>query len=277
MRVYAPNLIKSLALFDLPTTKYNQKQQNSFLERIFKQLLVYDGLPDNDFDSVITEALEISAARNPAFEIFFNRDFEKYIIEKKHHARWQKIIRDFNYYVDWESRRRNKENPYSPEKTLSQEIIEKLPDFSKQRKNHPYQFDQLYLQTKQLSEHLDELTKDYKEKKDKDLFKVKVDSILLPQKIVFALNSSEAMREFVEGEIVMVNLKIAMDAFKIADRFLERIIDSLNKLSWSAAGQNLQRIEKCLHLALILSPELKKRIIDSEKLFIFFMESEIDV
>ncbi len=275
MRVYAPNLIKSLALFDLPITKYNQTQ-NKYLERIFRQLLVYDGLPENDFESVIAEATQVSAMQNPAFEIFFNQDFERYIKEKRHHARWHKIIRDFNYYVDWEVRRRNKENPYAPEKALSVEIVEKLPDFSKQRKNHPYQFDQLYLQTKQLAEHLDELTKDYKEKGDKDLFRVKVDSILLPQKIVFALNSSETMREFVEGEIVMVNLKIAMDALKVADRFLERIINSLHKLSWDAAGQDLQRVEKCLHLSLILSPDLKKRILDSEKLFIFFMESEID-
>ncbi|MHB8871365.1 MAG: hypothetical protein ACYC5G_02820 [Candidatus Doudnabacteria bacterium] len=275
MRVYAPNLIKSLALFDLPTTKYSHTQ-NTYLEKIFRQLLVYDGLPDSDFESVLEEVKQTSAIQNPAFEIFFNRDFEKYIKENKHHARWHKIIRDYNYYVDWEIRRRNKENPYSPTKTLTIETIENLPDFSKQRKNHPYQFDQLYLQAKQLAEHIDELTKDYKEKNDKDMFRVKVNSILLPQKIVFALNSSEAMREFVEGEIVMVNIKIALDALKLADRFLESTINSLTKMTWYAAGQDLQKIEKCLHLAQILSPELHKRINDSEKLFIFFMESEID-
>jgi hypothetical protein len=275
MRVYAPNLIKSLALFDLPITKYSQTQ-NSYLEKILKQLLVYDGLPDNDLESVFEEARQVSAIQNPAFEIFFNRDFEKYIKENKHHARWHKIIRDYNYYVDWEIRRRNKENPYTPTKALTIETIENLPDFSKQKKNHPYQFDQLYLQAKQIAEHIDELTKDYKEKSDKDMFRVKVNSILLPQKIVFALNSSEAMREFVEGEIMIVNIKIALDALKLADRFLESTINSLTKMTWYAAGQDLQKIEKCLHLTQILSPELHKRIEDSEKLFIFFMESEID-
>ena len=107
------------------------------------------------------------------------------------------------------------------------------------------------------------------------MFRVKVNSILLPQKIVFALNSSEAMREFVEGEIVMVNLKIALDALKLADRFLESTINSLTKMTWYAAGQDLQKIEKCLHLAQILSPELHKRINDSEKLFIFFLSQRL--
>ena len=82
MRVYATNLIKSLALFDLPTTKYGQTQ-NKYLEKIFRQLLVYDGLPDSDFESVLEEVKQTSAIQNPAFEIFFNRDFEKYIKEKQ--------------------------------------------------------------------------------------------------------------------------------------------------------------------------------------------------
>jgi hypothetical protein len=179
MRVYANLIQNNLALFDLPKVKYDRI-------KIFKQLLIYDQLADDDFEAVLEEAGQTSLMSDAAFYVFFDNDFEKYISEGRHHARWQKIKKDYNYYTEWEIKRRNKENPYYTLKPSLVASWDGLPDLSRQKTNQPYLFDKLYADCALLAGEVYELTKKYQELKDKDLFRAKVNSILVPNKIVFA-------------------------------------------------------------------------------------------
>src|SRR5690348_16918141 len=98
MRVYANLIHQNLALFDLPKVKYDQAA-NSYVEKIFKQLLVYDQLADDDLHSVLNTALEIELSKDSGFQSAFSESFEQYIIRGRHHARWEKIRKDYSAYI----------------------------------------------------------------------------------------------------------------------------------------------------------------------------------
>ncbi len=267
MRVYA-NLIPNLVLFDLPRTKYDQIS-------IFKKLLILDHLPDDDLGSVLLEVGKISLMPDPAFSIFFNNDFEKYISLNKHHARWQKVKKDYNYYTQWEIKRRNKENPYFPEYPNSLSTWDELPDFSKEKKNRPYQFDLLYRDAQFLAGIVSEVANSYEKLKDKDLFQAKVNSILIPNKIVFAASGKDNTAESMKGGVSLVNIKISLDAYKQAYLFLGKLTDSLNKLKWS-----YHEAQDALNQALLLTSSINARVVERvqvlEKNFILYLESDLD-
>lgn len=273
MRVYETSLPK-LALFDLPATKYDQAKYGSYVEKIFKQLLVFDTEPDDDFPGVLDEAEQTTAIQDPAFAILFSNDFERYITSGRHHARWQKIQKDYNYYIDWETKRRNKENPYYSEIIFEPGARDEIPDFSKERKNLPYQFDYLYRHSKEFEEKIRELTKDYQSARDKDLFRARINSLLVPNKIIFALKDGEAGPNFSAGEIAVVNLKIMLDALKLASVFLDKTIDSLHKMRWSAAETG-PALDEAIDLGGQVLAELKSRIFQTERRFIMYLESDL--
>ncbi|GAC1412348.1 MAG: hypothetical protein NVSMB66_1130 [Candidatus Doudnabacteria bacterium] len=266
MRVYANLINQNLALLDLPKIKYDQI-------KIFKQLLVYDHLPDDDFEKVLNEAGTTSLMPDPSFSIFFQNDFEEYIEQNRHHAKWQKIKKDYNYYIEWEIKRRNKHNPYFSMKPGLVSSWDSLPDFTKKKSNLPYQFDQLYREAETLAGEVYELTHDYKESKDKDLFRAKVNSILVPNKIVFALNATDNIQDLTQSEIAVVDIKLTLDAYKTASIFLKRLIDSLNKIKWNYP-QALAVIESSLGLAKNIEQTIQRRIFNFEKNFILYIEAE---
>ncbi len=265
MRVYA-NLIQNLALFDLPKIKYDQIG-------IFKRLLIYDHLPDDNFDEVLSELDKASSIVDPAFSIFFNPGFEKYILSDLHRFRWQKIQKDHHAYTQWEIKRRNKENPYFTEEPNSVAEWQGLPNFSRQKKNRPYQFDLIYKDAQFLAGMVYELTKNYQDLKDKDLFRARVNSIMLPNKIILASSGRENTQDSMEGRITTVNIKISLDAYKLADLFLERLKNSLHKIIWSYP-ENKGSLDSALLLAESLSARIRQRIGVLEKNFILYLEAD---
>ncbi len=271
MRVYA-NLIQNLALFDLPRTKYDQNK-NSYVERIFKQLLIYDQQADNDFEAVLREAASSEKSKDPGFQAAYLDAFEQYIVRGRHHARWEKIRKDYNAYVDWETKRRNTENPYDLANIMDQDAWDTVPDFSRQKKHRPYQFDHLYRDAQALAGQVHELTKNYKELNDKDLFRAKVNSILLPGKIIFAL-SGNGNSDFAESQIMVVDLKIAMDAYKLGYDYLNRLIESLHKISWSQ--QSNQVLRQSISFAELLAQRLKSRVIETERNFMLYLDMDFN-
>ncbi len=266
MRVYANLMQNNLALFDLPRINYGQI-------KIFKQLLVFDQLPDDDFSEVLAEAGQTSLLKDPSFEIFFDPGYEKFVSLNQHHARWQKIAKDYNYYTEWETKRRNKDNPYYPFKPEIIENWDSLPDLSRQKKNKPYQFDPLYREFHVLSKNVTELTKNYKELKDKDLFRAKVNGVLAANKMVFALNVSDNPENFAQSEIAIVNIKMSMDAYKQANVFLNRLVSTLLKIKWNYKEIQTS-LDQSIELAETLSHRLKERIVNCEKSFMLYIQGD---
>lgn len=288
MRVYE-NLINNLVMFDLPRTKNGQSSvyvsrgigsqvdrgssHKTYIHKIFEQLLVYDQLPDNDFEGVLREAGLTALMSDPAFEILFNNVFEQYVQNSQHHAKWQKIRQDYNSYIEWETKRRNKDNPYfnsAPDKIPS---WDSLPDFSKQKHNQPYQFDHIYRDSQSWAGEIYELTKNYKEQEDKDLFRAKVNSILVPSKIVFALNNNQNITDFSDTEMTLVNMKISLDAYKLAHVFLNRAIESLHKMRWDSKHEP-DLLDKGVTAGNSLLERINTRISEIEKLFMLYMDSD---
>lgn len=266
MRVYANLINPNLALFDLPTVKYDQI-------KIFKQLLVYDHLPDDDYQMVLNEAGTTSLMPDPSFTILFDNDFERYIEQNRHHAKWQKIKKDYNYYIEWETKRRNKFNPFYSMKPDLVSSWDDLPDLTKKKPNQPYQFDPLYKQSETLAGEVYELTKNYKELKDKDLFRTKVNSILVPNKIVFALNATDNIQDFVQSEIAVVDIKLSLDAYKTAGIYVKRLVDSLYKMKWSHPEAE-RAIDDSVALAKSIEQRIHERIFNLERNFILYIEAE---
>lgn len=288
MRVYE-NLINNLVMFDLPRTKNGQSSvrvsrsmgskvnrgpsHKTYIHKIFERLLVYDQLPDNDFEGVLREAGLTALMSDPAFEILFNNVFEQYVQNSQHHAKWQKIRQDYNSYIEWETKRRNKDNPYfnsAPDKIPS---WDSLPDFSKQKHNQPYQFDHIYRDSQSWAGEIYELTKNYKEQGDKDLFRAKVNSILVPSKIVFALNNNQNITDFSDTEMTLVNMKISLDAYKLAHVFLNRAIESLHKMRWDTKHEP-DLLDKGITVGNSLLERVNTRISEIEKLFMLYMDSD---
>ena len=272
---YGNLITHNLALFDLPAVKYDQiksKGRNQhYLHKVFKQLLIYDQLPDNDFKSVLREAQYSLEAPDPGFEILFRNDFENFISSERYRFLWQKIRKDYNRYIRSETKRRNTENPYYNAVPETVESWDAFPDTSRQKRNQPWQFDSLYRDAQTISSEIFELSKDYKLKQDKDLFRAKVNGILVPDKIIFALNSGEYNHSFGENELIAVNIKLTLDAYKLSFGFLNRIIESLHKIRWSS--EQPEAIDQTISLSDKLLERLKSRIAETEKRFILFIDA----
>src|SRR6266481_2557600 len=265
----------SLALFDLPTTKYDQintKGRKSLFEEVWKRLLVFDHIPDNDFGSVLNEARYSLEVPDPGFETLFHGDFESFIASDRHLYKWQKIKKDYNFFTRSELKRRNIGNPYHNQNPLKIETWDELPDFSREKRNQTWQFDNLYRDSQSLAGEIYELTKDYAQKQDKDMFRAKINSILVPDKIISALNSGEHVFEFMENELILANTKISLDSYKLAYTFTVRTIESLHKMRWNYEAQSdiidpiIASLERFLE-------KLRNRISEIERRFMLFYEA----
>lgn len=273
MRVYASLTHTNLALFDLPATKY--EQTTSYVERIFRQLLIFDQQPDDDFDAVLREAALTAKLRDPGFKVTISDTFEQYVLRNRHHAKWEKVRKDYGAYIEWETNRRIKENPYEVATIMELKSWDKVPDFSRQKRNRPFQFDRLYRDAQNLAGQMHELSKDYQQLKDKDLLRIKVNSILVPSKIIFALSGNDSS-EFSEDQIAVVDLKLAMDAYSQAHLYLNRLIESLHKVRWSAQGRAAEILDQSLLSANLLAEKLKSRIIETERNFMLYLDADFE-
>lgn len=273
------NLIThKLALFDLPAIKYDQikpkGRHSAYLHKIFKQLLIYDQLPDDDLNSVLRETKYSLDTPDPGFEALFHNDFENFISSDTCKFIWQKIRKDYNRYIRSETKRRNSENPYYNAVPETVQTWDGLPDTSRLKLNQPWQFDSLYRDSQIISSQIFELSKDYKEKQDKDLFRAKVNGILVPDKIIFALNSGEHSHAFGENELTAINTKLTLDAYKLSFTFLNRIIESLHKIRWGSEQPEV--LDRLISSADKLSERLKLRIAETERRFILFIDAISD-
>jgi hypothetical protein len=277
---YANNLNANLVLSDLPalTLVKGEGQRSSrvnFFERVAKQLVIYDRLPEEDSSSVLGEAIISLEEESPGFEAIFPTAFESYIESSKHLARWQKLAHDYNYYVEQETKRRDKGNPYHPQDVYVVQSWEELPDFSKQRKNMPWQFDNLNRDAQILAGEVYELTKDYQDLGDRDMFRARVNSILVPDRIIFALSGDH--NNFFENEINLINLKLDLDGYKLAHKFLTRVVESLTKIKWKVEDKHKDLAEKMIQFAEDLQGKLRNRIIETEKRYLLFSDYDSDV
>src|SRR5579864_259192 len=147
---YESLITRNLALLDLPVEKYGrvkektQKQKSkSYVHQIFRRLLIFDQLPDDNLGSVLRETKHILETPDPAFETLFHNKFEEFVSAKRHAYIWGKVRKDYNAYIRAEIKRRNSENPYFNNAPQVLESWDALPDFSRQKSNQPWQFDSL--------------------------------------------------------------------------------------------------------------------------------------
>ncbi len=272
---YANTLPTKLALFDLPIIKYGQHKQ-SFSHKIFKHLLILDTLEDDDCTKVVEEAVYELGREDISFEEPFLQSFGHYLGISKYLARWRKMRQDHNHYIQHEIRRRNSENPYynpTPDNFKSWDM---LPDFSRQKLNQPWQFDALFKEIQRISGGVFELAKAYENQKDKDVFRIKVNGMLAPAKIIFALDSAENVYNFTEHELSIVNIKLGLDAYKAAYIFIQRVMESLHKLSWAGKSPMAKAAEEWIASAADFSEKLKRRIEEMERRFMLFLEYDSD-
>ncbi len=272
MHLYAPQT-KSVnhILLDMPFVGYQVRSSESYVERVLKRLMVYDQeVAPDDYNSVIHEAVTTLEKADPAFENLFPSSFAGYINSSRHYAKWQKISHDFSYYLDKETRRREKGNPYKSYDPYDAESWNELPDFSRQKPNLPWQFDSLNRDAQILSGEVYELTKHHKELKDRDMFRAKVNSILLADKVIFALSRRDG--SFDESEIVLINLKLDLDGYKQAYIFANRLIDSLLQARWTADKDRKKTISKTIEFAEGLVVRMRNRIMEAERRFMLFAD-----
>ena len=272
MHLYAPQT-KSVnrVLLDMPFSGYQAVSSESDVDRILKRLMVYDQevVPD-DYTSVIHEAVTTLEQVDPAFENLFPSPFSDYINSSRHFAHWQKVSHDYSYFLAGETKRREKGNPFKSYDPYDAESWNELPDFSRQKSNMPWQYDSLNRDAQILSGEVYELAKDYKELKDKDLFRAKVNSILLADKVIFALSKREG--NFDESEVVLINLKLDLDGYKLAYIFANRLIDSLLQVRWTADKDRKKTISKTIEFAEGLVIRMRNRIIEAERRFMLFAD-----
>ncbi|MBU6447374.1 hypothetical protein KGQ24_00845 [Patescibacteria group bacterium] len=266
MRVYA-NLIQKPVLHGMPV--YKTSHANSYVERIFNLLLVYDQLPDNDLTSVLEEMLAIEAAKDFGFSRPFSPEFKKYAAEKTHAAAWAKISHDYHAYMEWETRRRNKTNPYYVINPDVPDSWDNVPDFARQKAMQPFQYDPLYRDSSKFAEQVFEITAQPGIEKDKDIFRARVNGILVPSKIVFALSSSENPDEMLDNQTSLVNAKLSLDALKQAGEYLSRAMDSVDKISWRQ-GTSRQLVARCSESGKNLAKLLSRKINETERSFMLY-------
>ena len=96
MRLYATHKLNAnLTLLDLPAFRYGtygpRVSEESYFDKLFRKMVVYDYLADDGHTSVLHEAASALEIENPAFEILFPTDLEDYMHRSKFLARWQKV------------------------------------------------------------------------------------------------------------------------------------------------------------------------------------------
>jgi hypothetical protein len=267
---YVKPFTTNVALLDLPRTKNDHSNEefrrNRKLREMFEHLLVYDSesVAGGDLSPVLDEAIATLGHADPGFATSHGAMFRQFMANPNHLARWDKIKQDYGFYIQSESKRRNRENPYHPSRADSVESWEQLPDFTKQKANQPWQFDYMYRDAQFLIGELYELTRNFQEAGDKDLFRIKVNGILVPDKLIFALNSGDAFYDFGEMAIRVVNCKLSLDGYKLSHTFLNRTIESMQKFSKNAFDVQISSAES-------LKKKIEARIEEIERRFMLFM------
>jgi hypothetical protein len=279
--VYDKNLITTLFLGDLPMEKSDQHDvkpetiRTSYVESIFRNLLVMDGLPDDNFQEVLIESVLTLGMADPGFHILIGEDFERFIQSNKHLAKWGKIEKDYRPYIAREALRRNKQNPYYTDDPEHLEGWNRIPNYSRQKPHQPWQFDHIYRDCQYLAGQVYELTKNYQKQQDKDLFRAKVNSLLAAREAVVGLNANESINDFAEIEISIANIKLSLDAYKLCYMFLNRTIESLHKMSWSYQYSK-EAIDDSISFSDQLLESLKDRIKEVERRFMLYIQSGLE-
>lgn len=273
MRVYA-NLIQKPVLHGMPVykTSHANSYDKSYVEQIFNLLLVYDQLPDNDVSSVLEEMLETEAATDFGFTRPLSQEFKKYAAAKAHAATWVKISHDYRAYMEWETRRRNKTNPYHVINPDVPDSWDNVPDFTRQKAMQPFQYDPLYRDSSRFAEKVFEITTQPGIEKDKDIFRARVNGILVPSKIVFALSASENPDEMLDNQTSLVNSKLSLDALKQAHEYLHRATDSLHKISWQGSAPK-KLLAECTQAGKALAELLSRKISELERSFMLYAQA----
>jgi hypothetical protein len=253
------------------------------LPSIFRRLLVYDQLPDTDRQSVIDEILGVLRLSNPAFAKALTAEFQFFSSQHQNLSKWEKIKQDNLQYITSEFRRRNSENPYHTDLPQTIKSWEELPLPERAYKNKPWQFDMLYRDAQFLASKIEEYittlkNNSYVNKQDRDIFRIKTNSLLAADKIVFALNSGENRGDFLDEAINIVDLKLNLDGLAIAGESLQYLEESLHKLSWdkSQDPENITQIQGLLQLTEDLQNLLRQRVSAIERRLMMFMRLEKD-
>jgi len=271
---------RNLALLDLPAQKLGQVKEHSqiashprsYLHKIFRQLLIYDQLPDSNLDSVLQDTKYILETVDPAFEHPLSNRFAEFLGSGRQKYIWGKVKKDYNAYIRAEIKRRNSENPYYNPAPMHADSWDALPDFSRQKRNQPWQFDSLFRDSQILAGQIFELLSRFPAQQDKDLFRAKISSILVPEKVIFALNSSSLNSGFGENEITLANLKLSLDAYQLGSHFLDRVIESLHKIRFGNQNQ-AKLLDESIAFADRMQEKLKARIVEGERRLMLFIEA----
>lgn len=254
--------------FGLPIKKLSRKkEQYDYGESIFRRLLIYDSIPDEDPESVIREAEDTLGIADPAFHFLGRNDYAAFIRNRRHLLRWQKIRQDHNSIIQAETKRRNSENPFynSASDYRDPQSWSRLPDEGRAYKNRPWQFSDLYKEMHALQAHVSAWLRG---NRDADAFRAQVNSILASEKLVFALEGGLNRGEFLGEEGSIVDLKLSLDGFKLAELFLLRTIESLHKLRWN--GQS-KHIDAMLAVADGVADSISRQAAECERRLLLFL------
>ena len=258
------------------------------LPSIFRRLLIYDQLPDSNRQSVIDEIIGTLQIADPAFKKALSAEFLTFSKQHQNISKWEKIRQDHLQHLNSEYKRRNSENPYHTDSPQTIESWEELPVPERAYKNKPWQFDLLYRDVHFLALKIGEYIKSlnqssYIKNQDRDLFRIRANSLLAADKIVFALNSGENRENFLDESVNIIDLKLSLDGLAIADESLQRLSESLQKLSWSSQSSAIQenqihekQAEGLIQLTEDIQKALRQRIIAIERRLMLFMHLEKD-
>ncbi len=264
--------------FRRTVSEYDGTKFGSYAQSIFRRLLIHDRLPDIHSDDAAKELLKTLALIDPAFMHGLTEEFQQFIIHESHVGKWRKVRQDAQQEIRTEIKRRNVENPYHTNVPERPESWDGIPVGDRAYKNKPWQFDMLYRDMHFLAAKIKELAIDLSQKfpEDQDIFRMKANALLAADKIVFALDAGENRGTFLEESANIIDAKLSLDGFRLADIFLGRSLESLQKLQWSHVGRQSDRPEALLEFGQGVQDALRKRIAAIERRLMLFMRIEKD-
>ncbi|MEK7188994.1 MAG: hypothetical protein AAB671_00605 [Patescibacteria group bacterium] len=132
------------------------------------------------------------------------------------------------------------ENPElldAPSEVHADEIPDALPEpvnGSEEDDLLPFESDALYRQAVGWASRLHELGHllyDHRGMRDPDVFRVTINALLVSSKIAYALDIDEEELAHEDAEVVRAELEVSMRAYTLANIFLQRVRESLSRLS----------------------------------------------
>jgi hypothetical protein len=248
----------------------------SYAHSIFRRLLVHDQLPDTDITTVTDELLRTLALEDPAFMFGSTKEFIQFADRESFVGKWRKIRQDNLNGIRTEIKRRTIENPYHTNTPQNPEAWDDIPVPDRAYKNKPWQFDMLYRDVHFLAVKIKELAieREAKFPADADLFRMKVNGLLAADKIVFALDAGENRGAFLEESENIIESKLSLDGLHLAGVFLDRSLESLQKLGMVSNGSD--RPGALLEFGEGVREALHTRISSIERRLMLFMRLEKD-